>query len=68
MTAVDVLSALMVLRVKGQVDRAFVVHGERRRRGLLQAELGEERAEVDGLLNRFGGRDNLGLARGEGHA
>eukprot|EP00965_Chrysotila_dentata_P105763 3494134-Pleurochrysis_carterae.AAC.1 len=55
MASVDVLRTLMVLRA-------------RRGRGLLQPELGEERAEVDSLLGRLGGRDDFGLARREGHA
>eukprot|EP00965_Chrysotila_dentata_P000384 13306-Pleurochrysis_carterae.AAC.1 len=67
MATVDVLGALMVLRVVGQVDCGFVVHGERSGRVARIPEVCEESSKVDGLLGGLAGRNDLGLARRKGY-
>eukprot|EP00965_Chrysotila_dentata_P120197 3975053-Pleurochrysis_carterae.AAC.1 len=62
MAAVDVLRALVMLRVIGQVDGAFVVHGQRCWFGLWKAQLSEESPEIDCLFGGLRRRDDLSFA------
>ena len=61
----DMLGALVVLRVVGQVACGAVVEGERSRAAVFDTELIEEAARVDDVLRGDGGGDDLGLAAGE---
>eukprot|EP00965_Chrysotila_dentata_P042375 1405571-Pleurochrysis_carterae.AAC.1 len=61
----DVFRTLIVLRVVCKVNRRFVVHGESSRLLGGQAEIGEERAQIDSFFGCFGGRDDFRFARGQ---
>eukprot|EP00965_Chrysotila_dentata_P195983 6177309-Pleurochrysis_carterae.AAC.1 len=59
---VDVLGMLMVFWIVSQIDRRFVIHGERGWLCGRQAEVGEQGAQVDSLLGRLGRSYNLCFA------
>eukprot|EP00965_Chrysotila_dentata_P234693 6200331-Pleurochrysis_carterae.AAC.1 len=59
----NVLGPLVVLGLVCEVDGRLAVQGERRRAGALKAQVGEQGAEVHGLLRGFAGGDNLGFAQ-----
>eukprot|EP00965_Chrysotila_dentata_P027499 913299-Pleurochrysis_carterae.AAC.1 len=62
MSPVDVFCPLVMLGVVCQVYGAFVVHADRRRLRLLEAEFCKEGSQVDRLLGGLRGGDDLGFA------
>eukprot|EP00965_Chrysotila_dentata_P208518 6184733-Pleurochrysis_carterae.AAC.2 len=60
---VDVLRTLMVFGIISQIDRRFVVHRESGWLRGRQAEIGEQRAQVDSLFGCFGRGYNFCFAR-----
>eukprot|EP00965_Chrysotila_dentata_P079728 2629951-Pleurochrysis_carterae.AAC.1 len=63
MSAVDVLGALMMLRVVGKVDGRLVVERQGCRFGARVAQVGEECSKVHGLLGGLACGYYLGFAR-----
>eukprot|EP00965_Chrysotila_dentata_P006466 211011-Pleurochrysis_carterae.AAC.1 len=66
MAAIDVLSALMVFRIIGQINGAFVVHRERRRLRLWKSSLIEEGSKVNRFLGGLGRGDYFRFTGGQG--
>eukprot|EP00965_Chrysotila_dentata_P064660 2143926-Pleurochrysis_carterae.AAC.1 len=62
MPAVDVLGALVMLRIVGQVDCRLVVHGQAGGLALRQSEFREKGSQVHSLLSGLGRRDNFCFA------
>ena len=67
-TPLNVLHAVVVLRVVGDVASALAVGLELGRPRLCLAETIDELAQVHDVLGGLGEGDDLGLARGQRHA